>query len=89
MTSFLEGPLKKAIAQGFRGRLSKGTLRRYTYTIDSKGDRIPGSHIDYPFEGTRDDFDARYRMQAGIPEKDVRVLVLLGSTNADDVMIGF
>lgn len=80
MTSFLEGSLKKALAQGFRGKLSRGTIRRYTYTLNDQGDRVPGAHSDYSFEGTRDDFDARYREQAGIPETDVRVLVILGLT---------
>ncbi len=82
MASWLEGGLKKSIAKGFKGKskLLPGTIRRYSYAMDNFGDRNPLNHIDYPFNGIRESFDARYRAQAGIPESDVKVLVLLGST---------
>lgn len=78
MARFTEGPLRRALAAGFKGHLSTGIIRRYTYTMNSFGDRVPSGHTDYTFEGIRDDFNALYRAQAGIPDSDVRVMVILG-----------
>lgn len=80
MASLLEGALAKTIAKGFRGKLLKGTLRRVgSATVDQYGDPVPGQAVTYAFEGIRESFDARYREQAGIPETDVMVMVLLQS----------
>lgn len=80
MTSMLEGPLKAAIAQAFKGRLRQGRIRRVaSSTLNAYGDPVPGVASTFTFEGIRENFDAKYRAQAGIPDKDVSILVLLGS----------
>jgi hypothetical protein len=80
MTSPLEGQLKKAIAAGFKGRLTKGTLRRATIGgLDSWGDPLPASSVDVAFEGIRESFSAPFMARAGIPDTDVSILILLGS----------
>lgn len=81
MSSFLEGPLKKAIAAGFRGKLTRGKIRQpFSIAVDSFGDTQGVKLREYSFEGTRDNFSAFYHAQAGIPLTDVSILVILGST---------
>lgn len=80
MVSLLESRLKKSLASAFKGRLTRGTLRRVaSTTVDAAGDLVPGAASSFTFEGIRESFDARYRAQAGIPENDVQILILLGS----------
>lgn len=92
MASPLAGSLSKQLAKGFKGRLLSGTVRRYTFTRDTKGNPEPTGKTDYTFaSGIREDFDARWRTQAGIPDTDVGILILLGSISItpgqnDDIM---
>jgi hypothetical protein len=80
MASPLEGSLKRAIAKGFAGKLTLGVLRRSTSSgVDDKGDALPPTTTDTRFNGIRSDFSAFSKAQAGIPETDVKILVLLGS----------
>jgi hypothetical protein len=80
MPSILEGFLKQKIAAGFRGKLKRGVIRRETgASLNAAGHVVVGTPTTYTFEGIRENFDARYRAQAGIPETDVAILVLLGS----------
>jgi hypothetical protein len=80
MVSLLEGQLKERIAKGFQGKLTLGTLRRVTTTgLDNKGDETSPVTTDVGFEGIRQSFSALYKAQAGIPETDVKILILLGS----------
>lgn len=80
MASMLEGALARVVARGLQGKLLRGVLRRVgSATVDQFGDPVPGAAVTYSFEGIRESFDARYREQAGIPETDVAVLVLLRS----------
>lgn len=73
--------MKKALAKGFKGKLKTGIIRRATpATVDDFGDPVPGSVAEYPFEGIRENFDAAWAANAGIPSTDVGILVLLGST---------
>jgi len=72
--------LKKQIAKGLKGKLKNGTIRRYTYALNAYGDRQPIGSVDYPFQGIREEFDARYKEQAQIPVEDVKILVILGLT---------
>ncbi len=75
--------MKKLIAKGFHGRVLTGTIRRkITDSMNDYGDPEASSANTYKFEGVRDTFDAKYRAQALIPEQDVVILVLLGSTKA-------
>lgn len=84
MTSFLEGPLKKAIAAGFRGNLTKGTIYVEEFdSLDDYGDPQSSGSASYPFEGTRDNFDAYYAQQANIPQTDVKIMIILGLTPAN------
>lgn len=80
MASLLESKIRKLIGAGFKGKLLKGTLRRLTSTgLDEKGDETGITTKDYKFEGIRDNFDKRYAQQAGIPETDVRILIIADS----------
>lgn len=80
MTSLLEGKLKAAIAKGFKGKLTKGTIRREGVTaVNSAGDPSTSTVTTYEFEGIRESYSAIYKARADIPIEDVRILVLLGS----------
>lgn len=80
MASQLEGPLARTIARAFRGKLTDGTLRRESAaSVDDFGDPQSPTPSTFTFNGIRDSFDAKYRQQAGIPQTDVGVLVLLES----------
>ena len=78
MPSFLEGPLRNAVAAGFRGKLKKGMLRRDVFAagVDEYGDPRPSSTVSYPFEGFVDTYSAFVRAQAGIPDTDAKVCIL-------------
>lgn len=71
--------VRKAIAKGFKGRLSAGKLRQRVTVQDDFNDSSTVSFTDYRFDGIRENFDAAYQQRALIPETDVKVLVLLGS----------
>lgn len=76
MTSFLAGSLANAIAAGFNGKLLPGTLRKVTTTSrNSYGDPIT-STADYAVQGLRDSYNAFYRAGAGIPDDDVKILLI-------------
>lgn len=80
MASLLERQLKQQIAKAFKGKLTKGTLRRTESAgLDSWGDPLANTTTDSAFEGIREDFSALYKAQAGIPDTDVGILILLGS----------
>ncbi len=81
MASLLEGPLARTVARAFRGKLTDGVLRREVPGAgnDDFGDPNAGATPTFTFNGIRESFDAKYRQQAGIPETDVGVLVLLES----------
>jgi hypothetical protein len=69
------------VAAGFKGKLTKGTLHRPgSTTVDDFGDDVPGTPETYAIgECIREDFSAFYRVQAGIPDTDVSILILLGT----------
>lgn len=74
--------MNKAIAKGFKGKLRTGVIRRTAAGgVDQWGDPVPSTTADYAFEGIRESFDASWAKTAGIPETDVGILVLLGSTD--------
>lgn len=77
----LDGQIAAAIYKGFKGKLLSGTLRRSTpgVGVDDFGDANPGTTTEYPFEGIRESYNAVYRAAAGIPQEDVRFLVIAGS----------
>lgn len=77
--------MKKAIAKGFKGKLRVGTIRRMVpgTGVDEFGDPVDEVPATFDFEGTRENFDASWAASAGIPETDVGILVLLGSTTIE------
>jgi hypothetical protein len=82
MTSFLAGPMAKAIAAGFNGKLLPGTLRKVTSTgRDGNGDPITTTD-DYAVQGMQDTYGAVMRKMAGIPETDVKLLLIAGLCGA-------
>lgn len=71
--------VSKLIAQGFNGKLYKGTLRRETSsTVNSFGDRVAGTPQTFAFQGIRDSFNAVFAQAAGIPITDARILIIAG-----------
>ncbi len=80
MVSLLEGKLKAKIAQGFKGKLTKGVLRRSVATgLDSRGNPTAPTITSFNFEGIRESWSALYKANAGIPDTDVSILILQGS----------
>lgn len=78
--ALLDGQIRNAIASGFAGRLLKGTLTRTTPGggLDKYGDPISPTTTTYPCEGFVENFSAFYRAQAGIPDTDVKILLIAG-----------
>lgn len=85
MPSFLETQLRNEIYKGFKGRLLTGTLRRAAFSggVDSRGDPVTKTYTTYPLEGFVDVYSAFQKAQAGIPESDVKILVIAGSLSID------
>ena len=77
----LDGEIANAIYRGFRGKLLTGTLRREVpgTGTDTLGDPNPGTPETYTFEGIRENYNAAFRATAGIPQTDVRILIIAGS----------
>lgn len=75
------------MAKSFRGKLTRGTLRRDTVTAtDNSGDPTARSTATFEFHsGIRESFSASFMVRAGIPETDVSILILLGSLNPETV----
>lgn len=80
MPSVIETQLKKIVANAFRGQLYNGTLRRETILgTDESGDPVFGTPQTWTFNGIRDNINAYYAGQIGVPATDVRILVIAGS----------
>lgn len=81
MVGLLEGQLAKAIYNGFKGKLLKGTLYRtpVALSVDDKGDPIPTTPTAYPIQGFDDMFSAFYRASFGIPDTDVKINIFAQS----------
>ena len=79
----LSGQLAKAVYAGFKGKLSKGQLRRAVSApsggLDGYGDPISLDDQLFPFEGFDDGYDAAYAKTAGIPESDTKVNIFAAS----------
>lgn len=85
MASPLESQISRAIYAGFRGKLFKGVLRRQENAVsgglDTLGDALEASPVDYTLEGFREAYSRFTRASAGIPETDVRILILAQSVS--------
>lgn len=84
MASPLEGLIKNAIAKGFKGKLLKGTLNRETgSTVDEFGDVVEGTPQTFVVEGFADKYSEYYKKQAGIPETDFKITLILGNCETE------
>lgn len=80
MVSFLESQLRNSIAKGFKGRLLVGTLTRaVSGGLDEYGDPLPGTTQSFRVEGFPDEYNEAYRVTAGIPEGDSKVVLIAGN----------
>lgn len=78
MAKILDGSIRKAIGQAFKGALLTGTLSRETQgAVDEYGDPIPGAPETYAVEGFISQYDEAYRATAGIPLTDSKVVLIL------------
>lgn len=77
----LDGLIKAEIYKGFKGKLLTGTLRRLagSNSLNDLGDPATSTATTYPFEGFRETYDAAYRARAGIPQTDVKIVIIAGS----------
>ncbi len=77
--------IRTAIASGFSGQLRSGTLRRPggASGVDSFGDEINNTATTYDCQGIREMFSAFYAAQAGIPETDVKILLIGGLVSVE------
>lgn len=85
MASLLETQVRKLVAQGFKGRLLTGTLRRETPSgvVNGLGDPTGPTVTTYTFDGIVDTFNAAFAATAGIPVTDVRILIIAGSLSVE------
>lgn len=69
-------PLRKGIGAGFKGRTSKGNLyRARAEVVDMRGDVVSSSDEVYAFEGFVELYSEYFRVTAGIPDTDVRIII--------------
>ena len=77
--SFLD-TIRTEIQRGFAGKLRKCTLMRMVSSQqDDLGDAAGTVKKTWQFDGMRDSFNAAFAVQAGIPNTDVRILIIAGS----------
>lgn len=81
----LDGQIKAAIANGFRGKLLKGTLRKVTAAGRSSNGDPTTAPADYACQGFREAYSAFFRAQAGIPDDDVKIVLIAGLCGAAPV----
>lgn len=86
MASFLQGPLRKAIAAGFRNQLIQGTLlRQNASSTNEYGDVVATPPSSFTVSGFHDQYDEKYRVAAGIPETDSKLTLILGNCQTDPI----
>ena len=84
MASQLEGKLRKTVAKGFKGKLLSGTLTRpASATVDEYGDPVETTPASLAVEGIVDNYSDAYRVAAGIPETDVKIVLILGNSETE------
>lgn len=75
--------MQKQIAKGFRGKLKTGKIRVVVSddgVPDDYGDSTPSeTMLEATFDGIQENFNAMWAAQAGIPETDVSVMIIMGS----------
>lgn len=83
MPSFLN-QIRTGIQKGFKGKLRTGTLRQRTPSgvANSKGDPTSFTYTTLSVDCFVEEYSTFYKQQAGIPETDVKVVVIGGSLGA-------
>lgn len=86
MVSFLDpSQLRAKLAQGFKGKLLIGVLTRTAYgDVDDHGNPVETKFV-HRVEGFVDNYSAFYRQQSGIPENDVRIILIAGLGAVDPI----
>jgi hypothetical protein len=79
MVSFLHpSQMRAKIAAGFKGKLLVGTLvRQVASGVDEYGDPVSAPQ-SFTVNGCVDEWSAVYKAQAGIPEDDSNLIIILG-----------
>lgn len=86
MASFLESQLRNSIAAGFKGKLLIGTLTRQVSSgLNEYGDPVFGVEQSFIVEGFVDEWTSWYKAQAGIPEDDSNIVLILGNSQTTPV----
>jgi len=82
----LDGFIASEIYKGFKGKLLKGTLRKFvvdqTVGLNTKGDPISVDPVDYTCEGFVDEYSEFFRAQTGIPDTDCKVCIFAKSLSS-------
>lgn len=79
----LDGAIKKAIADGFRGTLLSGTLTKITTTGRGSNGDPTTTTANYAVQGFREAYSAFFRAQAGIPDDDTKITLIAGLCGAE------
>lgn len=81
MVSPLQNLIRKEINKGLGPQMLDGTLRRATpsSSLDSYGDATATTYATYTLKGEVDQYSAYYKSVAGIPDTDVKLIIIGGS----------
>lgn len=86
MVGLLEGAIAKAIYDGFKGKLLKGTLRRTAPDsaagLDKLGDPQDVEKLSWRCQGFVDNYSEAFRTQHQIPDTDAKVCIFAKSLPA-------
>lgn len=78
MASLLPTAIAQIVANAFQGKLMSGILRRENPTaLDSDGNPVPVAPTLYQVQGIRDNFSAFFATFNGIPQTDVKILLIM------------
>lgn len=85
--ALLDGDIAKQIYQGFKGKLSKGKLRKITREggLDDNGDPYAEVPVYYSVEGFVDMYTEFYMKENGVPDTDLKVCVFGQSIPGIDI----
>lgn len=80
MAGLLEGQLAKAIYDGFKNKLLKGTLKRLVpVALNAKGDPSTTTEQTWSIQGFVDGYSEFFRIQTGVPDTDAKVCIFAKS----------
>jgi len=88
----LDRQIKRAVAKGFKGKLLQGTLsRRIALSTNELGDPV-GNPSTFKIQGFPEDFSDFHRRTAGIPDTDLKIVLIAGlmaTKPVQDDKVGF